>query len=128
MCMIGLSISLKTSYLFSLIACCQELTVSFSGNDNFLWANYEHLHYSTWISNGVTNGIDHYIFQEEHAIWFVDGYWLMGPVDDIGTTNYYYMYVSFPSRNWRIRQGTDSGTGTLGGHWALPASRPHSSS
>ena len=70
------------------------------GNDNFLWANYEHLHYSTWISSGVTNGIDHYIFQEEHAIWFVDGYWLMGPVDDIGTTNYYYMYAesSIPAK------------------------------
>ena len=98
--MIGLSISLKTSYLFSLIACCQELTVSFSGNDNFLWANYEHLHYSTWISSGVTNGIDHYIFQEEHAIWFVDGYWLMGPVDAIGTTYDYYMYAesSIPAK------------------------------
>ena len=100
MCMIGLSISLKTSYLFSLIACCQELTVSFSGSDNFLWANYEHLHDSTWISSGIINGIDHYIFEQEHAIWFVDGYWLMGPVDDTGTTNYYYMYTesSIPAK------------------------------
>ena len=86
--------------MFSLIACCQELNVSFSGNDNFLWANYEQFHDSTWISSGVTNGIDHYIFQEEHSIWFVDGYWLMGPVDDIGTTNYYYMYAesSIPAK------------------------------
>ena len=85
--------------MFSLIACCQELTVSYSGNDSYFLTNYDPLLDSNWTSSGVTNGIDHYLLYyndyvlEEHVIWFVDKYWIMGSVDGIGTTSYFYMYA-----------------------------------
>ena len=87
--------------MFSLIACCQELTVSYSGNDSYFLTNFEPLLDSTWTSSGVTNGIDYYIFQEVHAIWFANKYWIIGSVDGIGTTEFFYMYAesSMPGKD-----------------------------
>ena len=80
--------------MFLLIACCQELTVSFSGNDTNLLSNYALLELEgTWINSGIIIGIDYYTFQDKKALWFVDGYWIMGRVNEIGTINYSYMYA-----------------------------------
>ena len=79
--------------MFSLIACCQELNVSFSGNDPNLVA-YSVLA-GIWSFGGTVHGMDYYTFLDGTvALWHypvATPYWIFGPIDILGTLDGYYL-------------------------------------
>ena len=88
--------------MFSLIACCQELTVSFSGSqDEYLWTAFgQHLQ-GTWSVGGTVNGMDYYSFGGWAGIWYFPTstapYWILGPIEELGGANAYYILTVGPS-------------------------------
>ena len=75
-----------------MIACCQELDVSFSGpQDEYLWTALGQYLQGTWSVGGTVNGMEYYTFQDAFAIWYHPStpYWIFGPIAALGTLEYY---------------------------------------
>ena len=87
--------------MFSLIACCQELDVSFSGpQDEYLWTTLGQYLQGTWSVGGTVNDFEYYSFQDTFALWHVPDatpYWILGPMTELGGTSQFNIAAIGPS-------------------------------
>ena len=90
--------------MFSLIACCQELDVSFSGpQDEYLWTAIGQYLQGTWSVGGTVNDFEYYSFQDTFALWYVPDatpYWILGPMTELGGTSQFYIVTVGPSNKF----------------------------
>ena len=87
-----------------MIACCQEIDISFSGTDEYLMQNLGMYLEGTWSVGGISNGADYYTFQDYLAIWYYQTttipHWILGPLEGLGGAEQYYMRADGLNKNF----------------------------